>query len=75
MPNPKTPQRWPTKAAEAADDVQAYLVSIKDIARQIQMAAKQGDTGTALILAGDVREKALLAEHVLKDARRGEYKQ
>ena len=73
MANAKKPQPWPYKASAAADEIQAYLLSIRDIARQIQMAAKQGDNGNALILAGDIREKALAAEHVLKGARRGEY--
>ena len=75
MANAKKPQPWPYKAASAADEIQAYLLSIRDLARKIQVAVNEGNTGQALILAGDVREKAMTAEHVLANARRGEYEQ
>lgn len=85
--NAKTAQRWPYKAAAAADDVAIHLASIVKLSRRankerqaIQHAIIDGNTALAIVLLGnqgqaliDAQDHAIRAGETLAKARRGEY--
>ena len=67
------PKRWPNNALNALEDVQAILHDIQAIARDAQTATADGDRMNAIILGGDIRQRAQEARLILSQAYAGTY--
>jgi hypothetical protein len=70
---PRPVKKWPTYALDSLEGTLLQLKQINEISRQVQMAAKDGDAAQVGMLAGDIRDRALDAVHLLVQARTGDY--
>lgn len=87
MSNAKTAQRWPYKAASAADEVTAHQLAIVSLARKAnkarqaaQRAILDGNGSLAIVLLGDlaqelidIQDHGIRASETIARAKRGEY--
>lgn len=71
--NSMKPREWPTKARHVAEDVLAREVTIRELAREAQVALTKGNASLAMIYMMDVRELSLRTTEQLGAALRGEY--
>lgn len=69
----RKPKKWPDYALSSLEGVLVHLREIEKLSRLAQVAAKDGDRLAAVILNGDIREKAQSATHLLVQARTGQY--
>lgn len=72
-PMARKPKKWPDYALGSLEGTLLHLKTIERLSRAVQVAAKAGDQAEVIILAGDVRERALNSTHLLVQARTGEY--
>lgn len=71
--NSAKPREWPTKARHVAEDVLARELTIREKAREAQVALTKGNASLAMIYMMDVRELSLRTTEQLGAALRGEY--
>ncbi len=71
----RKPKKWPDYALSSLEGVLVHLKNIEQLSRQAQVAARDGDRLTAVILNGDIRAQAQSATHLLVQARTGEYEE
>lgn len=69
----RRPKKWPTYALDSLEGTLFHLKGIIELTREAQVAAKEGDRMMAVILNGDIRERAQDAVHLLIQARVGNY--
>lgn len=72
---PRVARPWPTRALWVLEDTQSVLTDIDALARKAQIAARDGNALEAVILAADIRTKAITAKDLLSRARTGDYEQ
>lgn len=73
MPMSHRPRKWPDYALNSLEGTLLHLKTIEAISRQVQTAAKAGDSMEVLILAGDIRERTQNAVQLLVQAKTGDY--
>lgn len=69
----RQPREWGNKQLDLLDDLTVNFLDTGDLARGIQVAIRSGDTATALINSGDIRDIAARSIVKIGRARRGEY--
>lgn len=70
---PRVARPWPTRALWVLEDTQSVLADIDALARKAQIAARDGNALEAVIVIGDIRNKAVTAKDLLSRARTGDY--
>ncbi len=70
---PRTAREWPTRALWVLEDTKALFTTIDALAREAQVAARDGNRLEAVIIAGDIRTKAMTGFERLTRARNGDY--
>lgn len=69
----RKPKKWPSYALEALETSLILLAEIEGLSREAQRAAKENDRLQAVIINGDIRERAARAREHLVRAKIGEY--
>lgn len=70
---PRVAREWPTRAMWVLEDTKALAQEIDGLAREAQLAIKDGHNLEAIIVLGDVRNRALTIFDKLTKARAGDY--
>ena len=68
-----TPKPLPYKAIAVLEDAMSLMKDAERLANAVQQAAVDGNKLEAVIVAGDIRTKAMLAHSLLVQARTGSY--
>lgn len=72
---PRKPKKWPSYALWALEDSLALLREIGDLSREAQKQIHQNNRLEAVILVGDIRDKAQRAANKLMQGKLGQYEQ
>lgn len=70
---PRVAREWPTRALWALEDTKALAQEIDKLAREAQIAVNNGNNLEAVIVLGDLRNRAMTIFEKLTKARDGKY--
>lgn len=70
---PRPIKRWPNYALESLEGTLFHLKTVTEMARAVQVVAKELGQSDLVILGGDIRDRARDAIHLLVQARTGDY--